>query len=132
MNILSIDYGLSHLGFAIASTPLAEPIDQLSNASFDQIIKKIQFLIDQHKVEKIIVGVSEGAMAAKTQTFIESLKKHFSLSIIAYDETLSTLTAKKYLQESGASKTTRQEKDHQVAAAVILQSYLDDHPEELM
>ena len=126
MNYLSIDYGTVHIGLAIASSPIAEPYDQLKN---DQhLISNLKRIIDQENIDMIIIGVSEGQMLGLTQQFIHLLKKHFSQPIIEYDETLSSSLASKYLVSSGAKKKKRQTQDHQIAAAIILQNYLDENP----
>lgn len=132
MNLLAIDYGLSHIGLAISSSPLAEPYSQLSHKSTISLIRQLKNICQKESIDKIIVGISEGKMAAQTQKFINLLEKNFSIPIISYDETLSSHTAKKYLVQSGAKKSKRQNQDHQIAAAVILQAYLDEQGEKLL
>lgn len=126
MNYLGIDYGLSNIGLAISSGVLAEPLMQLKRISDNEVIFAVLKICEDHDIDKIIVGVSEGIMGEKTQQFARNLEQHTSLPVILFDETLSSFSAKKYLFESGAKQKKRQTKQHQTAAAVILQSYLDE------
>lgn len=130
MTFLSIDFGTIHIGLAIASSPLAEPYAQLKNDH--NLIPNLIRICEQENIDKVIVGVSENQMLEITRQFIEVLRKNLAAQVIEYDETLSSVLASKYLVESGAPKKKRQEQDHQIAAAIILQSYLDDHHSEIL
>jgi putative transcription antitermination factor YqgF len=133
MNILCIDYGTKRIGVAIATTPIAQPIgvipnsknpkltDIITDSALDQIVK----LTNEFSIEKILVGISEGEMAKKTRTFIEKLTQKIHIPIEEVDETLSSSEATDRMRHM--SKTKRQgDRDH-IAAAVILQDYLDLH-----
>lgn len=121
-NYLGIDYGRSQVGIAMATTPLAEP---LVSVPLDQAFERIHQLINDHGIGTLVVGLSEGAMADETRTFVAQLKHTVTIPIVFQDETLSSQTAQSRLQL--ASKKKRQGPDHHYAAAVILQEYLDTH-----
>ncbi len=125
MNYLSLDYGLSTIGLAIAKSPLAEPYGQIKNKSFEQVLSSLQSICEQESIDRIIIGISEGEMLKKTRDFINFLNRHLTQKIIEYDETLTSYLAKDLLISSGAKKKKRQQKDHQIAATIILQNYLD-------
>ena len=124
MNLLSIDFGLKHIGLAISSGPLAEPFTQFPNDH--KTISRIIEICRIQKIDKIIIGLSENQMAKKTKDFAKILEKKLNTPIIFQDETLTSHQARRYLIQSGAKKKKRQEKDHQIAAAIILQSYIDE------
>jgi putative Holliday junction resolvase len=120
MNLLGIDYGEKKIGLALASGPLSEPIGVIKISNFKTQIPEI---CQEHKVEKIVVGISEGKMAAKTRKFAQGLKAIINLPIEFQDETLTTQEARSKMKQAG--KRIRGKKEDAFAAALILQSYLD-------
>ena len=128
--VLAIDYGLARIGLAISFVGLAEPLKVVKNDLIDdaspigpQALKEIQAIIQEEKVEKIIIGVSESKMAKKTIEFFNYLKSLLDLEIIMVDETLSSYEVEQRLREL-PKKVRRQAIDH-YAAALILENYLD-------
>lgn len=109
--ILGIDYGLNHCGLAISEGSLAEPWKTVATKGILQEIKKI-------KPERIVVGISERVMAKRTLRFAERLRVEVGCVVEVVDETLTSWEAAKI---SGRDK----QKHHAVAAALILQRYLD-------
>jgi len=139
MKYLAIDYGRSHLGLAISEGFIAEPYDKFKNQSFDktqdknskikdasQKLKVIKEIVNEEKIQQIIIGISEGEMAEETKKFGEGLKKITGLSVEYQDETLTSKEAIKKMIESGKKRSDRQTKEHNFAACLILQSYLDN------
>lgn len=131
MRYLAIDYGTKHIGLATSEGFLAEPFDQISNKGEQLLVGQIARICRDQKISKIIVGISENTMAAHTQQFAAKLKSFVDIPVVTMDETLSTKTAQKYLQTSGAKRRKRQSKQHQTAAAVILQTYLEENNSKL-
>lgn len=132
MNLLCIDYGTKRIGIAIATTPLAEPLEVIANAIKSntevvspQAMTRLLLLLDEHHIEKIIVGISEETMAEQTRIFIEKLSENTNLPIEEMDETLSSYQAYEYMKSMKKSKREGV-RDH-YAAAHILQNYLDSH-----
>ena len=131
MNILCIDYGTKRIGVAVATTPIAQPLGiipntknpRLTDVVTDQALAHIQKLLKEFSIEKIVVGVSEGEMAEKTHLFIEKLKAVALLPIEEIDETLTSVQADMQMKHMKQSKR-HGDKDH-IAAAIILQDYLD-------
>jgi putative holliday junction resolvase len=126
MKYLAIDYGLKHLGLAISDGYLAEPYGQFTNETVEKTIAKIVKTCSDLRIEKVILGISENTMARLTQNFAMILQKSLDCEVIFFDETLSTQEAGQILLKAKAKKKKRQEKKHAVAAAVILQNYLDE------
>ncbi len=125
MNIVGIDFGLSKVGIAIATSKLAEPMKVLRYKDVKTLCTEIKKICEKEGVEKIIVGISEGQMAQKTKEFIEELKKQVNIPILEFDETLSTYDAQRLSIESGMNRRKRHEMEDAIAASVMLQNYLD-------
>lgn len=122
MVILGIDFGLKHIGLAIAEGPLAEPLASLSLS--EKIAEEIQQICLKQHVGKIVIGISEGSMADKTREFASKLQKSIQTPVVFHDETLSTKLALTKLRESGANLAKRKS-EHKFSATLILQDYLD-------
>ncbi len=89
--------------------------------------KKIAEICEKEKIEKIIVGISEGEMAKKTKEFVKKLQESVFLPIEEFDETLSTMDAQRLAIESGMSRIKRKKMEDAMAASVMLQNYLDSN-----
>lgn len=137
MNILCLDYGTRRIGVALSTTPLAEPLEIVTNATktttdvvTSQAIDAILRLVDQHSIRLIVVGISEEAMSVKTRQFIEILTQFTSVPIEEMDETLSSYQT--YSQMKTMKKSKRDGNRDHFAAANILQNYLDTHEEKMV
>jgi putative holliday junction resolvase len=119
---LAIDYGQVHLGLAIATTELAEPFKVISRKGAIETIKK---LTDTLAITDIIIGLSEGAMAAETKAFGQELAKATGLPLHFHDETLSSQETRLLAARAGMKKSRRQGKIDHLVAAHILQDFLD-------
>jgi putative holliday junction resolvase len=119
MKILGIDYGRRKVGLARAEGPLAEPWKVLRYHGSRELIQEIKKITEQEKIEKVVVGVSEGEMGAESKKFAEALGAE------TFDETLSTLEAQQLSREAGIGPKRRKEMEDAYAATVMLQSYLD-------
>jgi putative Holliday junction resolvase len=126
MKILGVDYGERKIGLAIASVSLAEPFKILKFDEEIEALDKIEKLIEQEQVEKIVVGVSEGKTAKKTKQFADKLQKETKIPIELHDETLSTQEAQKLAIEAGLKRVKRKNLEDAFAATVMLQDYLDN------
>ena len=88
-------------------------------------------IIDEYTIEQIVAGVPQGEkgeltpQAKKTLKFIEEIKKKVSVPIVLWDETLTTYEAESILIEADVSRKKRKEISDKLAAALILQSYLN-------
>ena len=129
---LGIDLGDARVGVAVSDDlgMLAHPLETISTQSTN-VVKRVLALAGERSVETIIVGMprnmngSHGPAADKAKAFIEELRRETTLPIVAWDERLSTVSAQRALQEAG--RNTRKQKSviDQVAAQIILQSWLD-------
>jgi len=129
---LGIDIGDARVGVAISDElgMLAHPLETIP-VKAGGVEKRILSIAKERDVQAIVVGMPRnmngtfGPAAEKAKVFIEKLKEEATCPIIPWDERLSTVAAQRSLQEAG-----RKAKDHrsvidQVAAQIILQSWLD-------
>lgn len=120
---LCIDYGTQRVGLAIAFGPLAEPLQIIPTA---KVMQSIQKIIEEKGVTELVVGVSEGEMADKTRSFCRELEAVFGLPIHYQNETLSSFEVHENLYMAQANKTKRRGHIDHLAAASILQDFLDE------
>ena len=125
MQILGVDYGRKKVGLAIANGPLAEPYSVIRYEDTKVLIGELQKIIEENKIEKLVVGISEGQMAEETKIFLSAIRNTFSVPVETFDETLSTQEAQTLSIEAGLKKGRRKSLEDAFAAAVILQNYLD-------
>ncbi len=131
--ILGIDFGKRRIGIAV-SDPLgiiARGVTTLANSP--GVIGRIGEIAREHEVETIIIGMpytlagAKGQSAEEVESFIVLLRAAFDGEIIAWDERFSSHTAHETLLKMGVKRKARQEKERidEMAAAIILQGYLD-------
>lgn len=125
MKVLGIDYGLKKIGMALAEAGLAEPLSVVNNQV--SVINKITKICQNYSIEKIVVGLPEGKIATKAKEFGKKLSSSTSLPVVFQDETLTSKEAIAKMIEGGRGRKRRKEREDAVAAAIILQSYLDSH-----
>jgi len=116
---LGVDYGRSKIGLAMSDGKLAEPYQVIRYKDYDKMVAHIIRIIEKQKIEKIIVGVSEGEMAEESIEFA----KNFNTEM--FDETLSSHDAQQMSIQSGMGRKKRKEMEDAFAASVMLQNYID-------
>lgn len=124
-SILGIDFGLAKVGVAIAANEFSEPYNVIRYTTMNELIEKIREIIETEQIAKIIVGISEGQMAQETEGFVDRLKNEIGVLVETSDETLSTQDAQKLGIEAGMNRSKRKNMEDAMAAAVMLQNYLD-------
>lgn len=128
MKILGIDFGQRKIGLAITEGFLAEPLGiiEIKNcptkrdlASPEQL--GISRICQEQDIEKIVIGLPEGRLAAKVEKFASQLGKLTDLPVEFQDETLTSQEAVAKMREIGK----KLKDEDAIAAALILQGYLD-------
>lgn len=119
MKLLGVDYGLKRIGLAISDGQMASALGKTGN-----LAGVVQIAQDQ-AVDKIIVGLPDPENST-IKYFGARLSELTNVPLEFWDETLSTKEAQKSMIASGLGTKARRLKIDQNAAAVILQSYLDD------
>ncbi len=128
MNILGIDFGLKKIGLALADSQskLAIPWGTMEvKSNLDEVVRKIKDLCHREKVGKIIVGLPESGLVEKIKRFGDNLAQATNLPVFYEDESLTSKEALAKMIESGIKKKARRKKEDQIAAALILQNYLE-------
>jgi putative Holliday junction resolvase len=133
MRILCIDYGSRRLGLAVCDELglTAQGLATITRKNRERDLEEINRVIQQYAVETIVVGFpvrlngTEGIQCEKVNRFVDILKSRFSLPIVKWDETLSTKEAEQVLIEANMSRKKRKGVVDKIAAAIILQDYLD-------
>ncbi|MFQ6121664.1 MAG: Holliday junction resolvase RuvX [Dehalococcoidales bacterium] len=131
MRSLGLDIGDRRIGVALSDPQgiLASPVTIINRRNDPTDIKAIIDIVSQNQVEQIIVGLplsmggSVGRQAEKVKAFVRELCNHTEVPVDFRDERLSTTSAKRLMQTVRKTKKTR---DDAVAAALILQGYLDE------
>lgn len=129
---LGIDLGDARVGVAVSDDlgMLAHPLETISVKSTD-VMKRIVSLASERAAETIVVGMprkmdgTRGPAAEKAKEFIERLRSETSIPVVAWDERLSTVSAQRALHDAGRNTKKQRPVIDQVAAQIILQSWLD-------
>lgn len=133
MKILAVDYGDKNIGLAVSDPDgkVAFPHGVIKHVSKQKNAEKIANLTRELGVDRIVVGLpldENGEMtfqAKKVTRFIDILKMATDVFVETWDEYGTTNAARSSQLEMGVPKKKRiGHKDH-IAAAIILQSYLE-------
>ena len=136
MRILGLDYGSRTVGVAISdlmgwTAQSLETITRKEENKLRKTLARIEALVKEYEVEKIVLGYpkhmnnDEGDRCEKTESFKEMLERRTGLPVILQDERMSTASAERILMEGGVRRENRKEFVDKMAAAFILQAYLD-------
>ena len=136
MRILGLDYGTKTVGVAMSDPLLltAQGIEIIRRDHENKLRKtyaRIEELIREYGVEKIVLGYprnmddTEGERCTRTKEFMEGLKRRTGLPVILWDERLTTVAADEIMIEAGLTREERKQHVDKIAAAIILQEYLE-------
>ena|SRR3989304_6518755 len=125
MRLLGIDYGVRKMGLAVSSGTLAEPFKVISVGSPEEALEKIGRIVKEEEIEKIVVGVSEGAMGKESEDFGKELERYLKIPVDFGDETLTSQDSLRLGIEAGMKRKKRKEMEDAFAASVMLQSYIE-------
>ena len=130
--IVALDVGDARIGVAVsdASRLIASPVEVIHRVGFGPDVKRVQEICHRYDTTLILSGLplnlngTEGPQAAKVRLFCQQLEK-VGLVVYYQDERLTTVTAENALLEQNMHRAQRRQNVDKVAAAVILQQYLD-------
>lgn len=131
MRYLALDLGDRRIGVAVSDTlgMLARPLEIFERRSRKEDAVHLRELVTQLGVDHVVVGLplnmdgTEGSQAAWVRDYTGALAETLPVPIVLWDERLSTEEARDILRAQGRNPDA--EPVDAVAAAVILQSYLD-------
>lgn len=137
MRVLALDVGERRIGVAVSDPTgtLARPLRPLMRGSRVEDLAAVEALIGEYSVGLIVVGHPlgldgiEGQQARRTARYAKALGVSLSVEIILWDEGLTTVAAEDIMRQNRGEKKRRRARGSgeldSIAAAVILQSYLD-------
>ena len=136
MRIMGLDYGSKTVGVAVSDALLMtaqgiETIHRKEENKLRQTLARIEALAKEYEVEKIVLGFPKhmnntiGDRAEKSLELKEKLERRTGLPVVMWDERLTTVQAERVLIESSVRRENRKQYIDKIAAAFILQSYLD-------
>ena len=131
--ILALDPGTKRIGVAVSDEMgwIAQPLETFTRRSLEADIAHIQTLVQQHDVREVVMGLPLrlsgriGPEAEGVQRFMATLEQRLQIPIIAWDERLTSKSAEDLLIEANVSRKKRKGAVDRVAAAILLQSYLE-------
>jgi putative Holliday junction resolvase len=140
MRCLGLDIGDRWIGVALSDPGgiLASPLTIIERTEDSKAIKAIADIINKEQVEQVVVGLplsldgSLSGQAEKVKDFADKMAENIKVPLEYRDERLTTVTAQRLKRASGGKKGRGKTRDDAEAAAVILQSYLEEsRPPEL-
>ncbi len=136
MRVIGLDYGTKTVGVAISDEMklIAQPlvtIERKQANKLRQTYAAIEKIIVEQEVELIVLGYPKnmnntlGERVEATEEFKEGLERRTGLPVVLVDERLTTVEANRILEDTGVAVSARKEHIDKMAAAIILQNYLD-------
>jgi len=133
MRTLGLDIGTKRTGVALSDEMgmFASPHSTVEQPGRKKWLQSVRQLVQDNEVGKIVIGLpldqngEEGLQAQLVRTFIALCQKRLSVPVIEWDERFSTAQAERSMIEANVSRAKRKQRIDKVAAAIILQSFLD-------
>ena len=133
--ILGVDFGDSRTGYATSDALgfSANTLEVYSEKNIQKVAQHTAELAKNLKVEKIVLGFPKnmngtiGERGKKTKKFAATLRELTGLEVILWDERLTTVSAHHLMNETNVRGKKRKDTVDRVAAAFILQAYLDSN-----
>ena len=135
MRVLALDLGERRIGVAATdpSGVLAQPLTVIQRTSRPQDIARLAEIAAARGTNKIVIGLplnmngSVGPSARASRRFAGAVRESTDLEVELWDERLTTASAEQMLIAADRSRARRRELRDAVAAALILDSYLEAH-----
>ena len=133
MRILALDHGTKRIGVAVSDElkMIAQPLEYILTEPFAPFLERLKKLLLEKEVDLILIGMprnmdgSYGPAAQKVETFVAVLRGAVTVPIKTLDERLTSAQANRVLIQGGVRRDQRKEKVDKMAAAILLQSFLD-------
>ena len=135
--ILALDVGDVRIGVAISdpTRTIASPVEVIRRVGWGPDTRRIVALCAQYETTEVLSGLplnmdgTEGFQAKKVRDFCAQLTKA-GLHVSFQDERLTTVTAEEAMLEDNLSRASRKQNVDKIAAAVILQQWLNEQKQE--
>ena len=133
MRVIAIDHGTVRMGIAISDVlkKIAQPLEFIPAEPFSGFLDRFKALLQEYEVELVLLGMprnmdgSYGEASIKVREFEAVLKKSITIPIKTFDERLTSVQANRSLTQGKAKKKKKRQSVDAMAAAILLQSYLD-------
>ena len=133
MRIMAIDYGDAHTGVAVSDLTglLAGHTETVHTWRREELLRRLGEIVGEYGVTELVLGYplnmdgTAGPRAEKAEAFARDLEAAFSLPVHLWDERRTTVDAHNILQAAGKSAKKRKKTVDAVAAALMLEGYLD-------
>ena len=133
MRVIAIDHGTVRMGIAISDElkMIAQPLEFIPAEPFSGFLDRFKALLQEYEVELVLLGMprnmggSYGEASIKVREFEAVLKKSITIPIKTFDERLTSVQANRALTQGKAKKKKKRQSVDAMAAANLLQSYLD-------
>jgi putative pre-16S rRNA nuclease len=131
--VLAVDPGSRRVGVAVSDPTgtIATPLAAVPAEPADTLVERLAVLAREQEATRLVVGLprrmdgSQGPEAKAARALAGELRQATGLPVELVDERLTSVAAERALLAGGASRARRRELSDQVAATLILQSYLD-------
>ena len=133
MIYLGLDLGSKTLGLAISdrTSTIATSLEVLRYNDYDELLDKLSKIVESRKVDSFVLGNPlnlDGSISKRSEItfeFKKLLEEKFGKEVIMQDERLSTVEAERMLISNDEKRKNRKKVIDKIAAAIILQAFLD-------
>ena len=133
MRILALDHGTKRIGVAVSdeTKTIAQPLEYIPAEPFADFLARLNKILVEKEIDLVLIGLprnmdgSYGPAAQKVEVFVAVLRAVITVPIKMRDERLTSVMANRILIQGNVRRDKRKEKVDKMAAAILLQSYLD-------
>ncbi|WP_243343023.1 Holliday junction resolvase RuvX [Anaerococcus sp. AGMB09787] len=131
--IIGLDVGDKTIGVAVSDPMflLAQPVETIKRTKVKNDINRLKELIKEYKAGLLVVGLPKnmnntiGPQSMKVMSFVDIIKKEIDIEIVYEDERMTTIQSEAVLMDMKVRRENRKKYIDKIAAAFILQTYLD-------
>jgi putative Holliday junction resolvase len=134
--IMALDVGARRIGVAVSDALgiTAQGQDTIQRQNKRRDWEALGRLLVKYQVKEVVIGLplrlsgAEGTQSEKMRRFAEELQSHFGITVHLWDERWTSTEANRLLRETDLSIEKRAKAVDRMAATLILQSWLEAHP----
>ena len=131
--VLAVDFGERRIGLALSDPAglIAQGLETIHTAGTGETLSSIVDIVEEEQVREIILGLpvhmdgTAGEMAVKVEELADQLRDKVSCDVRTWDERLTSVSARRAMQEMGGTARGNKGSLDRIAATMLLQNYLD-------
>ncbi len=131
--VLAVDFGERRVGLALSDPAglIAQGLETIQTAGTGETLASIVDIVEEAQVREIILGLpvhmdgTTGEMAGKVEELADQLRNRVSCDVRTWDERLTSVSARRVMQEMGGTARANKGSLDRIAATMLLQNYLD-------